>query len=301
MARRATSASPRCASSSARWCALTTYANDPAAHERRRRARRRCRARSAAACSTSTAAGRRWSTACASAATARRGDPARPARASTAIASRRRRWRVVRLADGTSIEADAVRHRGRPRRRAALLDGAAPAPLRAAGRRPRSRCAPPASTSALARLPQPRATFALGIDRPLYLSVHSAVAALAPAGGAMIHVAKYLGDRRRRAEGGRARARRRCSTSSSRAGASAVVAAPLPARHDGRPTTCRPPPSGGLRGRPGRRPSRAPTGSTSSATGSAPRACSPTPAWRAPAAPPRRSSRRRARAPAAAA
>jgi phytoene dehydrogenase-like protein len=32
----------------------------------------------------------------------------------------------------------------------------------------------------------------LGVDRPLYLSVHSAVSALAPAGKALIHVAKYL-------------------------------------------------------------------------------------------------------------
>ncbi len=46
----------------------------------------------------------------------------------------------------------------------------------------------------LARLPRPRATFALGIDEPLYYSVHSAVARLAPDGGALIHVARYLGD-----------------------------------------------------------------------------------------------------------
>ena len=45
---------------------------------------------------------------------------------------------------------------------------------------------------ALKSLPQPRATFALGIDSPLYLSVHSATAKLAPNGGAMIHAAKYL-------------------------------------------------------------------------------------------------------------
>src|SRR6185436_14328541 len=44
----------------------------------------------------------------------------------------------------------------------------------------------------LSRLPRPKATFALGIDQPLYLSVHSAVARLAPAEAAMIHVAKYL-------------------------------------------------------------------------------------------------------------
>ncbi|MFY9554908.1 MAG: FAD-dependent oxidoreductase [Blastocatellia bacterium] len=45
---------------------------------------------------------------------------------------------------------------------------------------------------ALNRLPIPKATFALGIDRPLYLSVHSAAAKLAPEGGALIHVAMYL-------------------------------------------------------------------------------------------------------------
>ncbi len=46
---------------------------------------------------------------------------------------------------------------------------------------------------ALEYLPQPRARFALGIDEPLYFSVHSATAKLAPAGGALIHAAKYLG------------------------------------------------------------------------------------------------------------
>jgi hypothetical protein len=45
---------------------------------------------------------------------------------------------------------------------------------------------------ALDRLPASEATFALGIDRPLYLSVHSAAARLAPEGGALIHLAKYL-------------------------------------------------------------------------------------------------------------
>ncbi|MGZ8851487.1 MAG: hypothetical protein ACXW3E_14325, partial [Thermoanaerobaculia bacterium] len=44
---------------------------------------------------------------------------------------------------------------------------------------------------ALSRLPVPRATFALGIDRPVYFSVHSAAAQLTPKGGALIHVAKY--------------------------------------------------------------------------------------------------------------
>jgi phytoene dehydrogenase-like protein len=46
---------------------------------------------------------------------------------------------------------------------------------------------------ALSRLPDKDITFALGVDRPLYFSVHSAYAKLAPEGGALIHVAKYLG------------------------------------------------------------------------------------------------------------
>lgn len=45
----------------------------------------------------------------------------------------------------------------------------------------------------LKKLPNPETTFALGIDEPLYLSVHSAAANLGPAGSAMIHVAYYCG------------------------------------------------------------------------------------------------------------
>ncbi|MFL6486535.1 MAG: phytoene desaturase family protein [Nitrososphaera sp.] len=46
---------------------------------------------------------------------------------------------------------------------------------------------------ALSSLPQKDVLFALGIDSPLYYSVHSAAAKLAPDNGAMVHVAKYLG------------------------------------------------------------------------------------------------------------
>ena len=45
---------------------------------------------------------------------------------------------------------------------------------------------------AVERLPEPGANFCLGIDEPLYFSVHSSTARLAPAGSAMIHVARYL-------------------------------------------------------------------------------------------------------------
>jgi len=46
---------------------------------------------------------------------------------------------------------------------------------------------------ALSRLPDPRKTFAVGIDRPLYFSVHSRWAQLTPKGGALIHVSRYGG------------------------------------------------------------------------------------------------------------
>ena len=45
---------------------------------------------------------------------------------------------------------------------------------------------------ALSRLPSERATFALGVDRPLYLSVHSKAARLAPEGAALVSTMKYL-------------------------------------------------------------------------------------------------------------
>jgi phytoene dehydrogenase-like protein len=45
---------------------------------------------------------------------------------------------------------------------------------------------------ALRRLPNARTLFALGMDRPLYYSVHSASARLAPDGSALVHIMKYL-------------------------------------------------------------------------------------------------------------
>ncbi|MGA0532607.1 FAD-dependent oxidoreductase [Hansschlegelia sp. KR7-227] len=44
----------------------------------------------------------------------------------------------------------------------------------------------------LRRLPPNARDFALGIDAPFYLSVHSGSANLTPAGGALVHVVKYL-------------------------------------------------------------------------------------------------------------
>ena len=101
--------------------------------------------------------------------------------------------RQVRLGDGSSIDADAVVIAAGPDTAAELLDGAAGEAARqwaAASIPVRAACL----DVGLTRLPRPRATFALGVDRPLYLSVHSAAASrLAPEGGAMIHVLKYSG------------------------------------------------------------------------------------------------------------
>ena len=96
----------------------------------------------------------------------------------------------VRLANGDELVADAVVIAAPPDAAAALLDGAAGDAARhwaAASVPVEAACL----DVGLRHLPRPRATFALGIDRPLYLSVHSAVARLAPQGAAMIHVLKY--------------------------------------------------------------------------------------------------------------
>jgi phytoene dehydrogenase-like protein len=45
----------------------------------------------------------------------------------------------------------------------------------------------------LRRLPRPQALVAFGLARPLYFSVHSAVARLAPEGGALVHAMCYVG------------------------------------------------------------------------------------------------------------
>ncbi|HEV7919300.1 MAG TPA: FAD-dependent oxidoreductase [Thermoanaerobaculia bacterium] len=47
---------------------------------------------------------------------------------------------------------------------------------------------------AVSKLPVKDTTFALGIDQPLYFSVHSSWAQLTPRGGALIHAMKYRGD-----------------------------------------------------------------------------------------------------------
>lgn len=97
----------------------------------------------------------------------------------------------VRLAEGIEVKASTVVVASSPSVLAELVEGfeqtslarwsTESIPVRAA-----------CLDLALSHLPKPKATFALGIDRPHYLSVHSAAARLAPEGAALIHAAKYL-------------------------------------------------------------------------------------------------------------
>ena len=101
------------------------------------------------------------------------------------------RVRAVRVADGRLYETPVVVVASSPQIAAELVEdghltslakwAAEAIPVQAA-------CLDIALTS----LPVAKATFALGTDKPLYFSVHSAAARLAPEGGALIHLLKYL-------------------------------------------------------------------------------------------------------------
>jgi phytoene dehydrogenase-like protein len=98
---------------------------------------------------------------------------------------------ALRLAGGETRTAGAAVVAAAPTDAAAVVYGAARATLERwadAATPVRAACLDVALTG----LPAPRALFALGIDRRVYLSVHSAVARLAPAGVATVQVAKYL-------------------------------------------------------------------------------------------------------------
>jgi len=99
--------------------------------------------------------------------------------------------RGVRLSNGDFFAAAAVVLTGSPNEVSAAVPEAAQTPLRRwvdESIPVRAACL----DVGLARLPQARATVAFGVDAPLYLSVHSAVAKLGPENSATIHVAKYL-------------------------------------------------------------------------------------------------------------
>jgi phytoene dehydrogenase-like protein len=97
----------------------------------------------------------------------------------------------LELGNGARYTAESVLLTGGPSELAPLLDD----PARTALSRAAASTIPVRAACldvALERLPRPGVLFALGIDRPLYYSVHSAAARLAPPGGALVHVARYL-------------------------------------------------------------------------------------------------------------
>jgi phytoene dehydrogenase-like protein len=98
---------------------------------------------------------------------------------------------AVRLDNGEAIAAGSVIIAATPQAVLDLVDGAGGTWLKQwAGEAIPVKAA--CLDVALNTLPRPNATFALGIDAPLYFSVHSASARLAPDGQAMIQLGKYL-------------------------------------------------------------------------------------------------------------
>jgi len=98
---------------------------------------------------------------------------------------------TVRLADGTAYQASAVVLTVDPQTASALVAQGTHTDLnRWATQSVPARVA--CFDVALRRLSKPQHLYTLGIDRPLYYSVHSAWAKLAPEGGALIHTMKYL-------------------------------------------------------------------------------------------------------------
>lgn len=93
--------------------------------------------------------------------------------------------------EGEALACDAVVLAVGPKRAVSLLGAHAPASLRAFAEE-----AAPVRAShldvALRALPRARPSLVLGADRPLYASVHSSYAEVAPEGGAVIHLARYL-------------------------------------------------------------------------------------------------------------
>jgi phytoene dehydrogenase-like protein len=121
------------------------------------------------------------------------GDTRTGADASYASADPRmeRKVRAIRLADGRRYEVGSAILAVPPRKASVLVDGGKQAALAGWAERAIPIYAATLDVG-LKRLPKPADWFALGLDRPLYLSVHSKWANLAPEGGALIHVRRYL-------------------------------------------------------------------------------------------------------------
>jgi phytoene dehydrogenase-like protein len=96
----------------------------------------------------------------------------------------------LRLAQGRTVAAAAVIIAASPEDAAALVDRGENPALRAWAQQ-----AEPAHAAcldvALRALPHPERNFLLGLDRPVYASVHAPPADLAPPGAALVHALKY--------------------------------------------------------------------------------------------------------------
>ncbi len=99
-------------------------------------------------------------------------------------------WRL-RLASREELRADAVILATSPREAAQMIEGIA-APTLAGWASGSTPVQAAALDIALSRAPRPRQNCSIGIDRPLYFSIHTAAARLAPDGGAVIHALMYL-------------------------------------------------------------------------------------------------------------
>ena len=198
--------------------------------------------------------------------------------------SRAPRSGAMRLDDGRTLASGAVLVAGSPDTVVRLVAAAGGSGL-ASEWATRARPVRAASLDvALRELPRAQATFALGIDEPLYASVHSAVGDLGPEGGAVVHVMRHGGLAGETAAAVERQRWRDSSTRFSRAGARAWSG-----RGSCPTSSSRTQPAAALGGRRGRsRPLACPTcpASTWPAIGSDPKACSPTRAWPAPAPPP---------------
>ena len=94
----------------------------------------------------------------------------------------------VRLKDGRTLTADAIVLAVTPDIAAKLTDAPALRSFMQSAVQVRAACL----DVGLRKLPVPDRQFAFGLDTPLYFSVHTRVAQLAPKGQAVIHAAKYL-------------------------------------------------------------------------------------------------------------
>ncbi|MDQ3707627.1 MAG: NAD(P)/FAD-dependent oxidoreductase [Chloroflexota bacterium] len=98
---------------------------------------------------------------------------------------------VVKLANGSVRTADTVIVATDPSTAGKLIEGGQNTTLRewaAAAKPVRAACL----NLGLRRLPEPGNRFGIGLDAPLYVSVHSDYARLAPEGQVMLHLIKYL-------------------------------------------------------------------------------------------------------------